>query len=108
MDRNKLPLHIHYLGVPSGAPKAISMPVVDSSQTVHLSCTEINIISKQSETSFHLTHVTFEYPSGASKMISKPMVRSAQTVHLFGTETNTISKQTENKLPHYIHYLGVP
>jgi hypothetical protein len=28
MDRNKFPLDIHYLGVPSGVPKAISMPVV--------------------------------------------------------------------------------
>jgi hypothetical protein len=29
-DRNKLPLDIHYLGVPSGVPKAISMPLVYS------------------------------------------------------------------------------
>jgi hypothetical protein len=34
------------------------MPVVHSVQTVHLSYTEINTISKQTEASFHLTHVT--------------------------------------------------
>jgi hypothetical protein len=39
----------------------ISMPMEYSVQTVHLSCAEINTISKQTETSLHLTHVTLEY-----------------------------------------------
>jgi hypothetical protein len=56
-----LPLDIHYLGVPAGVPKAISTSVVDSSHTVQLSCTETNTISKLIETSFHFTHVTYEY-----------------------------------------------
>jgi hypothetical protein len=39
-------------------PKKISMPMVCSSQTMHLSCIKINTIAKRIETSFYLTHVT--------------------------------------------------
>jgi hypothetical protein len=53
-DRNMLPLDIHYLGVPSGVPKAISMPVVHLAKTVHLSCVEIKTISDLIELSFRL------------------------------------------------------
>ena len=41
-----------------GVPKVISTHVVHSVQTVHLSCDEINTISKQIETSFLLTTVS--------------------------------------------------
>jgi hypothetical protein len=34
------------------------MPMVHLAQTVHLSCAEIRIVSQQTTTSFHLTHVT--------------------------------------------------
>jgi hypothetical protein len=61
MVQNELPLVPHHLGVPSGVPKVISRPMVHSAQTAHLSCVEINTIPKQTETSFHLTHVTEEY-----------------------------------------------
>jgi len=36
-------------------------PMVRLAHIVHLSCVEINTISKQTETSFHFTHVTYEY-----------------------------------------------
>jgi hypothetical protein len=36
-------------------------PMVRLSQTMHLSCTEIDIVSKQTETSFHLCLVTQKY-----------------------------------------------
>jgi hypothetical protein len=36
----------------------ISMPVVRSAQTVHLSCGKTKTISKQIEMSFRLIHVT--------------------------------------------------
>jgi hypothetical protein len=58
MDQNALPLNQRHLGVPSGVPKKISMPMERSAQTVHLSCAETNTISKQTETSFHLTYIT--------------------------------------------------
>jgi hypothetical protein len=54
MDQNKLPLDIHYIGVPSGVPIVISMPVVHSAQTVHLSSAEIRTISIQVEMSLSL------------------------------------------------------
>jgi hypothetical protein len=58
MKRNELPLDIHYLGVLGGVPKVISMPMVDSSQTMHLSCADINTISKRIKMRFPLTQVT--------------------------------------------------
>ena len=72
-------------------PKAISMPEVHSAQTVHLSCTNSNTISKCTETSFHLT----EYHSGVPKVISMHVVHSVQTVHLSCDEINTITKRIE-------------
>jgi hypothetical protein len=41
--------------------KTISMPMVCSMQTVHLSCTETNTVSKWTKTRFHTAHVTYEY-----------------------------------------------
>jgi hypothetical protein len=45
-DRNKLPLEPHRLVVPSVASKTISEPTVCLAQTVHLSCTNTNVVSK--------------------------------------------------------------
>jgi hypothetical protein len=58
MDRNKLPLDPRYLGVPLGAPKIISTPVVHAAQTWHLSCAKINTISKTDQNELPLDHVT--------------------------------------------------
>jgi hypothetical protein len=49
------------LPVPSGVSKMIFMPEVHSAQTMHLSCVETNTISERTETSFHLTYITYEY-----------------------------------------------
>jgi hypothetical protein len=61
MDRNELPLEPRDLGVPSGASKMISEPMVFLVQTMHLSCTDTNNVSKQTETRFHMTHITYEF-----------------------------------------------
>jgi hypothetical protein len=45
----------------SGVSKTIFKPVVCSAQTVHLSWTDANTISKWIETRFHMTHVTEEF-----------------------------------------------
>jgi hypothetical protein len=49
-DRNKLalmrPLEPHHLGVPSGVSKRISDPMEHVAQTVHMSCTDANTVSK--------------------------------------------------------------
>jgi hypothetical protein len=60
-DQNELPLEPCHLGVPSGASKMISEPMVCSTQTVHLSCTDSNTVSKQTKTSFYLSLVTKEF-----------------------------------------------
>ena len=44
-----------------GVPKMISMLVVRSALTMHLSCAEINTISKWIKTSFLLTNISLEY-----------------------------------------------
>jgi hypothetical protein len=61
MDRNELKLEHHHLGVPSGASKMIFELVVCLAQTVHLSCTDIDSVSKQTETRFQLTHISQEF-----------------------------------------------
>jgi hypothetical protein len=52
------PFDPHHLGSPSGAATKIFMPMVHLGQTVHLSDTEINTVSKWTKVSFQLTHVT--------------------------------------------------
>jgi hypothetical protein len=46
------------LRVPLGASKAISEPMLRLAQTMHLSCTHTNTVSKRTETRFHTTHIT--------------------------------------------------
>jgi hypothetical protein len=46
MDRNELPFEPCLQEVPSGAAKMISELVVRLAETVHLSCTETNTVSK--------------------------------------------------------------
>jgi hypothetical protein len=58
MDRNELPLEPRHLWVPSGASKMISDPMVHMTQTMHLSCTDANSVSKWTITGFHMTHIT--------------------------------------------------
>jgi hypothetical protein len=61
MDRNELLFEPRNLGVPSGASKMISEPMVRLAQTVHLSCTNTNTISKWTKTRFHRADVTEEF-----------------------------------------------
>jgi hypothetical protein len=57
-DRMEILHDPRHLGVPSGASKMISKAMVHLVQTVDLSCTETNTISKWTETRFYMTHVT--------------------------------------------------
>jgi hypothetical protein len=41
--------------------KMISEPMVRVAQTMHLSCTDTNTISKWTETRFAMPHVTLEF-----------------------------------------------
>jgi hypothetical protein len=60
IDQNELPLDAHHLVVPSGVSKMIFEPIARSAQTVQQSYVEINTISKRTQMSFHLTHITLE------------------------------------------------
>jgi hypothetical protein len=54
-------LEPRHVGVPSGAFKTISKPTVRLAQTVHLSYTDTNTVSKRTEMRFHMTHVTLVF-----------------------------------------------
>jgi hypothetical protein len=57
-DQNAHLLESRHLGVPPSASKMISNPMVRLAQTMHLSCTDTNTVSKWTKTRFHMTHVT--------------------------------------------------
>jgi hypothetical protein len=58
MNQNELPREPRHLAVPSGVSKMISNPMVRLAQTMHLSYTDTNTVSKWTETRFDMTHVT--------------------------------------------------
>jgi hypothetical protein len=58
IERNELPLEPRVLGVPSGASKMIPKPMVCLAQTMHLSCSDNNTVSIQTEMRFDMTQVT--------------------------------------------------
>ena len=76
--------------------------MVRLAQTMHLSCVEVNTISKRMEMSFPLPPCHLGVPSGASKLIYEPVVRLAQIVHLSCVEPNTFSKLTKTSV-HLTH-----
>ena len=64
----------------------ISLPMVRSAQTVHLSCVKVSTISKRTENELPLEPRHLVVPSRAPKTISEPIVRVAQTTHLSCTD----------------------
>ena len=73
-DRNELPLEPRHLVVPSGASKTIYERMVCPAQTMHLSWTDTNTVSKQKRSEIPCDPRHLGVPSGASKMIYEPMV----------------------------------
>jgi hypothetical protein len=61
MEQNELPIDPHHLESPLSAAKKISAPMVYLAQTMHLPDTKINTVSKQTEVSYHLSHVNYEF-----------------------------------------------
>ena len=93
-DRNEISHDPCHLGVPSGASKTISNPMVRSTQTAHLSCVKISTISTWTANRARLAQTGhLGVPSGASKTISN---------QLYCTDANTVSKQTEMRF-HMTH-----
>jgi hypothetical protein len=56
MERIVLSVEPRHFGVPSGASKTNSDPMIRSAQTLHLYCTDSNTVSKRTETRFQMTH----------------------------------------------------
>jgi hypothetical protein len=94
MDRNEFLLEPHHLGVPSGASKMISEPMV----LWHKPCTYLapTVTLSPNEPKWDSTRPTsHRISSGVSKMISKPMVCMVQTVPQSCVKVSTISKWTK-------------
>jgi hypothetical protein len=96
MDRNEIRHDPRHLGVPSGASKMISDPMVRSMQTMHLSYTNTNQFQID-RNDIPQDPCYLKVPSGVSKTIYEPMVHLAQTMHLSCTDTNIISKWIETR-----------
>jgi hypothetical protein len=107
MDQNKLSLDTRHLGVPSGVPKIISMPIVHSAQTVHQCSTEINTISKLDRNELPLNPHHLGVPTGVPKMSSMWWyVRRKPCTYL--APRLTLSPNGPKQASLDIHYLGVP
>ena len=74
-------------------------PMVRLAQTVHLSCVKICTISKQTETSIHLSLDTYHH---CVENDFQAYGTFGANLHLSCTDTNTVSKQTEMRF-HMAH-----
>jgi hypothetical protein len=101
-ELNQATTWARHLGVPSGASKMISEPMVRSAQTMHLSCVKIRTIFQMNWIKHPLDPHQLGVPSNASKKIYVPTVCLAQTVHLSCTDTNTFTKWTKMRF-HMTH-----
>jgi hypothetical protein len=107
MDRSKLPFEPRHPGVPSIASKMISMPMVCSVQTMHLSYTDTNTVSKRTKTRFHTTHVTYEFHRVRPKLfVSLWYVQFKPCTYL--VSRLALSPNGPNRAPPDAHHLGVP
>jgi hypothetical protein len=75
--------------------------MVCSVQTVHLSCTDTNTVSKRTKTTFHTTHVTYEFHRVRPKLLIL-----VQTMHLSYVKL-PLSPNELNRAPPEPHHLGV-
>ena len=107
MDRNEFPLDQRHVGVPSFAPKMIFKPMVCSAQTVHLSCVEINTISKRTKMSFHMTHVTKEYHRVCQNDFQAYGAFGANRLPILSRDENYL-QMDPNEFPLDPRHVGVP
>jgi hypothetical protein len=107
MDQTELPLKSCLPGVPSSVSKMISMPMVCSVQTVHLSCTDTNTFSKRTKKRFHTTHVTSEFHQVRPKLfMSLWYVQCKPCTYL--ASRLALSPNGPNRAPLDPRQLGVP
>jgi hypothetical protein len=75
-----------------------SETVVCSAQTMHISCTDTNTVSKRTQNMVPHNPRHLGVLSGVFKMIFEPVVRSVQTVHLSCVKLSTMFKWTKTSI----------
>jgi hypothetical protein len=85
----------------------IPEPMVRLAQTVHLSCTDTNPISKENETRFDMTHVTLEFHRVHPNWFLSLCYVRRKTCN-YSAPTLTSFPNGPNKIPHDPRHLGVP
>jgi hypothetical protein len=94
MDQNEFPLEPHLLGVPSGASKTISKPMVLWRKPC--TCLALTLMLSPNSPKWDSTRPTSPRSFiGCVQNDSEPMVSSVQTTHLSYVKISTISKRTE-------------
>jgi hypothetical protein len=106
MDQNELPLESRYLVVPPSLYKTIFEPMVCPVQTMHLSYTDTNTVSKQKEVGFHMTDICYEFHRVRPKwFLSLRYVQRKLCTYL--ASRLALSPNELNKLLLEPHQLGV-
>jgi hypothetical protein len=107
MDRTEHPLEPRHLGVPSSAFKTISTPMVRSVETMLLSCTNTNTVSKWTKIRFHMTHITYEFHWVRPKLfMSLWYIQCKPCTYLLSRLA--LSLNGPNRAPPNHRHLGVP
>jgi hypothetical protein len=85
----------------------ISMPMVCSVQTMHLSCTDTNIVSKWTKMRFHMTHVTYKFHQVRPKLfMNLRYVQCKPSTYL--ASRVALSSNRQNRAPPDPRHLEVP
>jgi hypothetical protein len=106
-DRTEIPLEPHHPGVPLSVSKMIFMPMVCSVQTVLLSCTDTNTVSKRTKMRFHTAHVTYEFHQVRLKLFMSLWSIQCKPCTYFVSRLQ-LSPNGPNRAPPDPHHLGVP
>jgi hypothetical protein len=106
-DRTELLVEPRHIGVPSSVSKTISMPMICLVKTVHLSCTNINTVSKWTKMRFHMTHVTYEFHRVRPTLFMS--LWNVQCIpYTYLASRLALSPSIPNRAPPDPHRLGVP
>jgi hypothetical protein len=73
----------------------IAQPMVRLAQTMHLSCTDTNTVSKWKEVTFHLTHVALEFHRVRPKWLPSLWCIWHKLCTYLASDTNTVFKWKE-------------
>jgi hypothetical protein len=107
MDWTELPLEPHHLGVPSCVSKTISVHVVHSAQTMHLSCVKISTISNE----LNEASTWALSPRSTIRCVQNDFwadgMFSTNRAPIFNRHQNYL-QMDQSKIPHDPRHFGVP